>query len=260
MDIAFDNQGVYTASDDGRAYRWNLEGVEPELTYFAFNGSVRKLSVSERYLAAACTDGVVRINHKLSGERVREILQIGKEIRDVKISKDESRIWSCTGDGVVSCHQISSGEVLFKKDLSPYWIWSICLFQDEQVLVCGLGDGSIKFLRADTGQVLATLYAFPNNKEILFTAPPDKTFPNGFFYTNNDSLIHVVKVNPLTKTKENLAQNDPTRIGYLDKLNLKNLFVTRIKNYRNYDSLITRYNHNQNPARIQERILMIRNE
>ena len=93
IDIAYDSFGVYTGSDDGRAYRWALTGGEPIMKYFAFNGTVRKVAISSTLFAAACTDGFIRVHKKLTGESIFQFPHQDSDLREVRISKDETKIW-----------------------------------------------------------------------------------------------------------------------------------------------------------------------
>ena len=244
IDIAFDKENVYTGSDDGIAYKWNLKGKKPVLKYFSFNGSVRKIAVSKNYLAAACTDGHVRIHNKYSGEYFKYFVHGKVDVRDVRISKDETKIWSAADDGSVKCYNLKTGKVIYHKFLHSNWIWSICLMNDEKILVTGSSDSSIVFLSAESGQILARLINVLNNKDFLITCPPDKTFPDGFFYTTNKNYIEV-DIRHNKRAWKRLQINDPKREDYIRKLNLKNLVITRLKNDGQYNALTEQYIQNQ---------------
>lgn len=239
MDIAYDQEYVYTGSDDGCCYRWPLEGNVPELRYFECECSVRKVAVSTKYFAAACTDGFVRVYNKLSAELISIFLHDEKDIREVRISKDETRLFSGAADGSVRCHNLLSGDLIYHHQIHKNWIWSMCLIYDDKVLVTGSRDGTIAFLSTDTGKILAQIYNLPDKTDFLVTCPSDVEhgFPNGLFYTHNTDQVQVFTLDKEKQIKETLKDNDPMREAYIQKLNLRNLIITRLKNDGKFHSL-----------------------
>lgn len=246
IDIIYENGIVYTGSDDGCAFKWNLKGDQPVMKYFSLAGCVRKLALSTKYLVAGCTDGIVRVHFKHSGGYYRHFYHDDRDVRDVRISKDEKRVWSTTDGGTVSCFNLVTGELIFRRKINPLWIWSFCLMNDEKILVTGNGDGSVAFLSADTGRILAQLYNLPDAGDFLITCPQDQAFPKGFFYTANTDLIQVIKEDKYMQIREILDPDDPERMEYINKLNLKNLMITRLKNDKHYTSLTDNYMMNKN--------------
>ena len=117
---------------------------------------------------------------------------------------------------------------------------------DEKILVTGSGDGSVAFLSAESGQIVAQLYNLPGNNDFLITCPSDKVFPTGFFYATDTDLIQVIKDDKEMQTQELLDLNDPRRIEYINKLNLKNLIITKLRNTKHYTSLTENYMTNKN--------------
>lgn len=246
IDIVYENGRVYTGSDDGCAYQWNISGEKKLIKYFSFNGCVRKLALSPNYFAAACTDGIARVYYKHTGVFFRHFFHFDKDVREVRISKDEKRLWTATDGGTVSCFNLLTGKLIYSRKVHPLWIWSICLMNDEKILVTGSGDGSIAFLSAESGQTVAQLYNLPGNNDFLITCPSDKAFPTGFFYATDTDLIQVIKADKEMQTQELLDLNDPRRIEYINKLNLKNLIITKLKNSKHYTSLTENYMTNKN--------------
>jgi WD40 repeat protein len=246
IDIVYENGRVYTGSDDGCAYQWDINGEKKLLKYFSFNGCVRKLALSPNYFAAACTDGIARVHYKHTGIFFRHFFHLDKDVREVRISKDEKRLWTATDGGTVSCFNLLTGKLIYSRKVHPLWIWSICLMNDEKILVTGSGDGSVAFLSAESGQILAQIYNLPGNNDFLITCPSDKAFPTGFFYATDTDLIQVIKEDKEMQTQELLDLNDPRRIEYINKLNLKNLIITKLRNTKHYTSLTENYMTNKN--------------
>jgi len=245
IDIAYEKGMVFTGSDDGFAYRWNLRQSKPVLTYFSCRGSIRKVAVSGNYFAAACTDGLVRLHFKISGELFRHFRHNTMDVRDVKISKDEKKIWTADESGLVYCFSINSGELIYILKVHQLWIWSICLMQNEEILVTGSGDGTVLFLSADSGEILAELHNLRESTDFLITCPPDKSFPEGIFFTNNTDLIQVFREDEEKQTHEVLDLNDTRREAYINRMNLKNLIITRLKNTGQYTSLTEQFLRDQ---------------
>ena len=245
IDIAFDGSKVYTGSDDGYGYRWSIDGETPEIEYFSFKGTVRKIAVSENFFAAACTDSIVRVHNKLTGDYYMYLKHREKDIREVRISKDESRLWTATDNGSLSCYNLVTGDLLYHCQHHSLWIWSMCLMSDDKIVVTGSGDGSVVFLSADTGQVLAQLFNVPGDNDFLIICPPDVAFPTGFFFASDKDFIEVIAGSQKEHAGEILKNNDPRRSSYIEKLNMKNVVITRLKNDGNYNSLATNYLNNK---------------
>ncbi len=243
MDIAYEQGFVYSGSDDGCAFRWPLKGEVPLLKYFECEGSVRKVAISTKYFAAACTDGAVRVFKKSSGNFYRIFPHAEPDVRDVRISKDETRLFSGAADGSVSCFNLVSGESIYHIKIHKHWIWSICLMHDDRVLVSGSRDGTVAFLSADTGKILAQLHNLSNKDDFLITCPPEEKhgFPSGLFYTTNNDLVQVLSWDKEKRMYEKLKGNDSIRRAYINKLNLRNLIITKLKNNGQFNSLTDRF-------------------
>jgi hypothetical protein len=88
------------------------------------------------------------------------------------------------------------------------------------------------------------MFNLENDNDILVEVPPGKSFPNGFFYTTDTDFIEVIDENEVN-SPEILEKNDPNRLAYINKLNCKNLIISRIKNENHYDSLLDNHIHSQ---------------
>ena len=243
IDLAYDQEYVYTGSDDGCSYLWPLEGEVPLLKYFECEGAVRKVAVTHKFFAAACTDGSVRVYKRLSGKLVSIFEHDELDIREVRISKDETRLFSGAANGTVRSYDLLSGELIYHRKVHSNWIWSMCLMNKDRVLVTGSRDGRVAFLSTDSGKILAQLINLPNRDDFLITCPPDKErgFPSGLFYTSNTDLVRVLSWDKEKRTREKLKANDQKRKAYINRLNLKNLIITRLKNNGQFHSLTDRY-------------------
>ena len=115
----------------------------------------------------------------------------------------------------------------------------------EKILVVGGGNGSIVFIAADTGQILARLYNLKENGDFLVTCPPDKAFPAGIFYSTNREFIQVVNEDKDKIITETLETGEPRYDTYFHKLNLKNLIITRLKNNGHYNLLTKKHLKNR---------------
>ena len=241
IDIACDNQYVYSGSDDGMGLKFKMHTGEIILKFFDCEANIRKIAVSDHFFAASGTDGLIRVHDKTTGNIVRTFFHSNTDAMDIRISKDEKKIWSGSMDGTIKCFNIVSGEELYHIKIHDHWIWSLYLSGDNSLLVSGSSDGTVAFISADTGSLLARLECFPAENEFIFECPPDKAFPNGFFYTTNKEFIEVVLDDPENGKKEILGQKDEKRISYIDRLNLKNMVITRLTNNRQYTAITEKY-------------------
>jgi len=242
MDIAYDGKYVYTGSDDGTAHRWSLKKQISLTNYFDLPVTVRKIAVSKRYFAAACSDGIIRVYNKISGRLYKQLKHNpSEEVLDVKITKDESKLVSASSDGTILCFDLLSGKYIFHSDVHFGWIWSICLYNDDQQIVTGSTDGTIVFMTIG-GDILARYYNLAG-KQVLISCPPekDKIFPNGCFYTTNNKLITVFRNNKKNSSNEVLAEDDRDRLNYLNKVNRKNIVISKLRNNKDYDKLSENY-------------------
>ena len=246
IDIAYDQNLVFTGSDDGCGYAWGLTGGEPLIKYLEFEGTIRKIFITEKLYIAACTDGVVRSFNKMTGEHYRDFFHSQDEVRDVRVSRDQKRLYSCSADGSVKCFDMATGDTLFHRKVHSNWIWSICLMNQDNILVSGSIDGLVSFITADTGQILAQIVNLQADRDILITCHPDNLFPEtGFFYTNRSDYVEVIQMDGNKSIKEILGSNDQRRIEYVNKHNLKNLIIIRLRNNNHYKSLIESHIQNQ---------------
>lgn len=242
MDIAYDGMYVYTGSDDGAAHKWSLKKQKSLIRFFNLPVSVRKIAVSKRYFAAACSDGVVRVYDKTSGEKYKQLIHNrSEEVLDIRIIRDESKLVSASSDGTILCFNLLSGKTIFHTKVHNNWIWSICLFNNEQQIVSGSTDGTIAFMTIN-GDILARYYNL-TDKHFLISCPKgkDKIFPNGCFFTTNSALITVKRFDKINLTNEVLAVDDKNRLDYITKLNRKNIIISKLRNHKNYDKLSENY-------------------
>jgi WD40 repeat protein len=238
IDIAYDQKYVYSGGDDSMALKWPLEGGSPIHKYFEFDGTIRKITITEKYFAAACTDGMVRVHWKESGEVFKYFFHSNDQVLDVKISNDETRIYSSSMDGSIACFDLFTGEKIYQNKIHSNWIWSICLMNLDSLLVTGSSDSSVAFLSADTGELLARLHCYPAENQFLFICPPvQKAFPKGFFFTPNLDFVKVYEDKGNDLAPEELKPEDPRRLIYINKLNLKQLISTRIKKPRSFEKI-----------------------
>lgn len=242
VDVAYDQEFVYTGSD-GAVYKWELNNEQPIHRYFACSCGIRKITVSKTLVAAASNDGVLRI-HKKSGELYRYITASKYEIKDVRIAKDESFIVASIDNGTIKCWSLKTFEERFSLKVHASVIWSIRLMNSDTVLVTGGTDGLINFINITTGEVLLKMYNFHKDMEMLVSVPGDKNMPNGFFYTTNKDYIEVYAKNKNGSDKI-LDKTDKNRLAYIDKLNLKNLIIRRLKNTNQYNTLLDNYSKNK---------------
>ncbi len=73
------------------------------------------------------------------------------------------------------------------------------------------------------------------------TCPPDNTFPAGFFYSANKDLIRVFQEDRGKNILKELEMNDPEREVYISQYNLRHLVIARLKDEKQYNSLIDNY-------------------
>lgn len=241
IDIACDDQFVYSGSDDGMGLCFNLHTGKVILEYFHCDANIRKIAVSDRFFAASGTDGFIRVHDRITGKGIRTFFHSDTNAMDVRISNDETKMWSCSMDGSIKCFSLLTGEILYHIKIHDNWIWSMHLTIDNTVLISGSADGSVAFISADTGQLLVRLYCYPVENEILFDCPPDKAFPDGFFYTSKKDFIEVVQNDMESGENRVLDLNDPERISYIDRLNLKNMVITRLTNNNQYTAITEKF-------------------
>jgi len=241
IDIACDNEFTYSGSDDGMGLKFDKRTGKILLTYCECDANIRKIVVTDHLFGASATDGVIRVHDKVTGAWIRDLFHSYDEAMDVRISKDETRLFSGSMDGSIKCFSLVAGEELFHKKLFDQWIWSLKLAFNDEVLISGSSDGSVAFVSSETGQLLARLHCYPVENEFLFECPPDKAFPQGFFYSSNKNFIEVVKEDMESGITRVLDIKDPERISYIDRYNLRNMVITRLTNNRHYNAITEKY-------------------
>lgn len=243
MDITYDGKYVYSGSDDGIAYKWSLKSQKTLIKFFDLPLAVRKIFVTKRFFAAACSDGTIRIYYKTSGKKYKHLIHnLSDECMDVRITKDESKLVSASMDGTIKCFDLLTGISLYHIKPHKSWIWSIGLYNNDQQIVSGSKDGTVVFMTIK-GDILARYYNLPGN-DFLISCPKeiDKMFPNGCFYTSNNKLINVFRFDKKNGRSKVLEENDNDRIDYIKRLNQKNIIISKIINNDQYKILSDNYN------------------
>ena len=241
VDIAYDQNYVYLGCD-GTVMKFNLFGAKPLLKYFESECGIRKIAASDKFIAAASNDGILRIYRK-NGDLLRHIEVSNFQIMDVKIAKDESFIVCGSSDGTVNCWSLLTGEKRFSNRAHKSMIWSLCLANNDTLIVSGATDGLINFINAGTGEIILQMFNLKKDKDILVSVPHDKNFPNGYFYTSNKDFIDVYDKN-VDGNFDLLENNVNRRLAYINKLNCKNLILNRIKPTSQYDTLLSNFFNN----------------
>lgn len=247
MDIGYDEEHVYTGSDDGQAFKWSLRKQKTVIQFFDLQLSVRKVAVSKRFFAAACSDGITRIFYKSSGKKYMDLFHAkNNEVMDIKITQTESRLISASSNGSIKCFDLHTGETIFKKKIHYSWIWSICLYDQDQKIVSGSTDGTIVFMDIQ-GNMLARLYNL-SSAELLIRCFPDEKeiiYPGSYFYASDSKFVAVYQINQDTSDREELDRKDEKRKSYIKKLNRKNIVIAKLNNQNNYQALTEKYAKNK---------------
>ncbi len=254
IDIAYDQNYAYMGCD-GTMMKFNLSGKKPVLKYFDNQTGVRKIAVSEKYVAAASCDGKIRI-FKKNGDYHLLIDASKYEVKDIKISNDESFIVGCSDDGYVRCWSLENAVERFSCKAHRSMIWSFCFASNENLVVSGGTDGMISFIDTETGKLILRMYNLAMDNEMLVSVPKDMNFPNGYFYTTNNEFVDVYSEEKNSKLNH-LDSNDRKRQIYIDKLNCKNLVLNRIKLNSRYNTLTDHFfskNHKEPGLKFQQRI------
>ena len=232
FDIIHYKDKVYTGADDGSVFSWGMRSGEILLRYLEkSNFSVRKIDVSDNFLCVGCSDGKLRVFNRSTGQPLFDFEIDEYMVTDVKISRDENQVFLGGSGGSVYGVNLITHQQIFHEDVHNGMIWSICLGFDDSILLTSSEDGSVAFLDK-TGTLLTRYYNLVENN-LLFICPEDKAFSNGFFYTDNKNLVTVYKQN-LDGTSEELGHSEPLSIDYKDRLNLKNLILSKLRNHATY--------------------------
>lgn len=238
IDIAYDQYNAYMGCD-GTMMKFNLKGKKPVFKYFDNETAIRKIAVSENFVVSANCDGEIRVFRK-SGEYHLIIKASNYEVKDVKITRDESMMISSSDDGCIKCWSMKNGEEQFSCKAHRSMIWSFCFANDESLIISGGTDGYISFIDRYTGNIILRMYNLQLENEILAVVPKDKNFPNGYFYTSNNNFIDVFSEENHSTIKR-LDENDRRRHIYINTLNCKNLVLKKIKPKSQYDEMVNNF-------------------
>ena len=257
VDIAYDQKHVFVGCD-GTVIKFDLSGKKQLIKYFDIEIGVRKIAISENFVAAASNNGILRIFRK-NGEHHLHIEVSKYEVKDIKIVQDESLIVCANDDGTIRCLSLKTGKERFSCKAHKSGIWSCCLANNDQIIVSGGTDGLISFIDIRTGKIILQMYNLKQDNEFVATVPPDKNFPNGFFYTSDKDFIDVYAEEE-NNTINVLENTDYKRQAYINKLNCKNLVLNKIKPKSQYDELVNKFFRHrpiQSELKFQEKIKSI---
>lgn len=235
VDIAYDQKHVFVGSD-GTVIKFDFTGKKRLTQYFDIKIGVRKIAISENFVAAASNNGILRVFRK-NGEPHLQAEVSKYEVKDIKIVQDESLIVCANDDGTIKCLSLNTGEIRFSCKAHKSGIWSCCLASNDQIIISGGTDGLISFIDMTNGKIILQMYNLKEDNELIATVPPDHNFPNGLFYTTDKDFIDVYAEDE-NNSIIMLENTDNHRLAYINKLNCKNLVLNRIKNKSQYNNLI----------------------
>ncbi|XP_033116394.1 NACHT domain- and WD repeat-containing protein 1-like isoform X2 [Anneissia japonica] len=160
-DIAANAEGTLavSASDDGTARLWDLIDGEPILTFTGHNGPVNcvALSANSTRVVTGSADNTLRVWDVDSGDEVRVIEEDHSAYTNhslLCISHDSSKIISGSTE-IIMVYEMNSGQDIHRLTGHTLPVSCICISNDDQILVSGSEDKSIKVWSVVTGNLLA---------------------------------------------------------------------------------------------------------
>jgi hypothetical protein len=114
------------------------------------------------------------------------------------------------------------------------------MIPDGALLVTRSWDYTVRLWNLASGELLATLH---NSKQgFLWTTPPDKAAPSGWFWTDRPELIHLVEVDQGNGAHPKaVLPDDPRWQAYINKHNNQEMVMARLHSLQEYRKLLANY-------------------
>jgi WD40 repeat protein len=156
--LAQQERHVITGTVDGQIKVWDSLNSNFLTSWFAHEGGVHSLAVTDRLLATAGEDGVARVWDSLNGTGIRQLVGHSGRVTRVAIDPTGTRVVTAGIDRTVRIWEVATGNLLHTLVGHERPINCLILTPDGQSIVSGSDDKTIKIWKLDDGRLVNNLY------------------------------------------------------------------------------------------------------
>jgi len=157
------------------------------------NSGVNSVTVTPdgKYLISGSSDKTCRLWNLATGSCIRIFEGHTSGVNTVTVTPDSKYMISGSTDGTCRLWNLATGDCIRIFEGHTHSVNSVTVTPDGKRLISGNWLGTIRFWDLSTGTLLATLYN--RYQGFLWTTPPEKNAPDGYFWTDRPDLIQVIK-------------------------------------------------------------------
>ncbi len=155
--LAQQEKHVIAGTVDGQIKIWDSHSGNFLTSWFAHEGGVHSLAVTDRLLASAGEDGMARVWDSLNGTGIRQFVGHSGRVTRVAIDPTGTKVVTAGIDHTVRIWEVATGNLLHILVGHDRPINCLILTPDGQSIVSGSDDKTIKIWKLDDGRLVNNL-------------------------------------------------------------------------------------------------------
>ncbi len=254
-DIVMDKEEIflYTCSHDGTIKKWltncDLDnrilrfnngkpnegfGSESECTLRGHTDKVNCITLNwkETLLFSGSDDEKVKV-WDIVEERCIRTIKAGSQVVKIAVSLDGKKVIAGCRNGTIKVFSPKTGELL--RELKGHGdgqpISGLAFTHNNEILVSGSHDGTVKFWDIESGELRVTYHNL--NEGFLWTTPPDSLAPHGWFWTDRPEVVNVIECEEDGEGLRVLG-DEKERDDYIKCFNRQEMVMNRLNDYQTY--------------------------
>jgi WD40 repeat protein len=156
--LAKQEQHLVAGTSDGQIKIWDSRSGNFLTSWFAHEGGVHSLAITDRLLASAGEDGIARLWDGLSGSGIRQFVGHGGRVTRVAIDPTGEKVITAGIDRTVRIWEAATGNLLHTLVGHERAVNCLILTPDGRSIVSGSDDKTIKIWQLSNGRLINNLY------------------------------------------------------------------------------------------------------
>ena len=259
--VAYSPDGKYIATGlhDRSVIIWEVSTAKPINTIEVKRLNVRAIAFNpDGKSIMVCDNETVILFDLDSGKLLRTFIGHSECITSAVFSPNGQYILTGSIDKKVILWDVKSGKQIEVINKMSGQVLSVAISQDKSYLLFA-GDGlEVCLWDIKTQEIIASFYSL--NEGFLWTTPPDKGSPSGWFWTDRPELISVLKCNIDGSEPQALEDDDPERIAYINAHNRKDLVLGRLNDHKAYQEELNQMIGQMNNRQRLSQVIRQRNQ
>ena len=248
-----DGECIATGLHDGSVIVWEVNTGKQKNTIKLEHLDVRAIAFNTDGKSILVCDNEIAILFDLeSGQLLKKFIGHSGYILSAVFSPNGQYILTGSADNKIILWEVKSGKKIKIINKISGQVLSVMFSQDGSYLVFA-GEGlEVCLWDMMKQEIVASFYSL--NEGFLWTTPPDRGVPSGWFWTDRPELISVLKCNMDGSEPQALEDDDPERIAYINAHNRRDLVLSRLNDHKAYqeelNQMIGQMNYKQHLSQI----------